>query len=396
MKGILKTQLIVWLFAAGYMSCTDVDVVDVYEQALNGPTSTVKVLINSEFKNGNSVTTRSTADDVNEGDTLLPIRNSFVVAYIESGGLDGFDDQDRSFSLVNIGTINLNTTQTTSRTMTVPVGNVNFLFYGNLGTSNWSGPSSLSQGSYITDISFNLTNGPRSIADSSPREYYQNPPALYYWSKTAEQKITDNPSTNQTIMLNTVHYGVGNLITVVKDATENEGKISLAGIFIGNQPKQVDWSFVPINYENNKAIIYDYNINQPGSPAAGYLPSEFPDPLTKYNINNYTLVFPTPVEQDVPISLVVKSTEDIQLNNGNLAPAGSEIHLPMVVIKAASATGTGYQIFKEDYKTIIRFTVNSLKNGDIVPQPLEEINITLDVLVDTVWKEGSIIDTDVI
>lgn len=387
MKREITQGLFTAICALTLLSCRDINVIDVYQRALDGPKTTVKLVISTEFKEVSSNKTRTTAGDLNEGATLKPIQNAVVAAYVETGKT-GFDVPDRSFNALNIGTIDLQNNKTTTRVMELPVGVVNFLFYGNASKGNWSGLASLNQGRGIADISFNLEDGFRSISNVSPRQYYQDPASLLYWSETTNQQIDPTGQTEQTINLTTVHYGVANLVTVVKDNTVDEGQITLAGVFIGNQPKSVDWSFTPIDYEQNKVAIYDNDINCPGTPAAPFLPSEYPNPLTPFNTNDYTLVFPTPEGQDIPISLGVTSTKDIELSNGITAVAGTLIHLPVVTIKSVSASATGYQVFKSDYKTIARFAITTLKNGDISSQPLITSKVTLDVTIDTEWQEG--------
>lgn len=368
-------------------SCTDVNIIDVYQQALAGPKTTVKVVINSDFKQNETPNTKSTAEDVNEGTTLLPIQNAIIAAYVETGS-SGFDPNDRSFNTLYIGTIDLENSITTTRTMELPVGEINFLFYGNGTKNNWSGLPSLNQGRNISEITFNLEDGIRSISNTYPLEYYQQPASLFYWSSTTGQEINPPESGEQTINLNTVRYGVANFLTVVKDGTSGEGKISLAGVFIGNQAKQVNWSFTPVDYPQNKVAIYDDRINCPGTTGSPYLPSEFPEVLTPNNVNDYTLVFPTLAGEDVPVSLVVTSTEDIVLNNGITAKAGSLIHLPPVTIKAAGASTTNNQVFRSGYKTIARLDIGTLKNGNIIPQPLVTSNVTLGIDIDINWEEG--------
>lgn len=393
MKRIIKQGFILLSVSTFYFACTDIDIIDVYQKAIDGPKATVKIMISTAFQEGDQ--TRSTADDLNEGTVLQPIENAIIAAYISDGTLT-VNPQDRSYNALEIGTIDLGPTRNTSRVMEVPVGTVSFLFYGNGTSANWSGPESMSQGKYITDVSFNLENGPHIVPNTSQSEYYQKPASLLYWSATPNQTIEENGTQEQIIDLTTVHYGVGNLVTVVKDATVDEGNISLIGVMIGNQPKKVSWNFTPINYNQNKVVIYDDEMNLSGSAASGYLPKQYPETLTPFTVNNYTLVFPTPSTQDVPVSLIVRSTSDIELSNGVTALAGTWIHLPVVTIKAASATETGLQVFKSDYKTITRFSINTLKNGDVVPQPLITANVRLDIVVNTSWKQGAMIDYEVL
>ena len=386
MNKILKQSVFPAIGIGILFSCTDVDIINVYQRALDGPKTTVKVVISTDFKNA-SPDTRSTAGDVNEGTNLLPIQNTVIASYIETG-TNGFDPNDRSFGSLPIGTIDLENTTTTTRVMELPVGEVNFLFYGNGTKNNWSGLPSMNQGRSISEITFNLEDGTRSIDNSYPLEYYQQPAALFYWSATTGQKINPPESGEQTIYLNTVHYGVANFLTVVKNGTKGEGDISLAGVFVGGQSKIVDWNFMPVDFPQNKVAIFDNQINCPGTPTSPYLPTEYPGTLTPNNVNDYTLVFPTLSGQDVPVSLVVTSTEDIVLNNGLTAKAGTLIHLPPITIKASTASANNNQVFRSGYKTIARLDIFTLKNGDIIPQPLVTSNVTLGIDIDTQWEES--------
>lgn len=393
MKRCIKQGIFLLGVSAIYFACTDIDIIDVYQKALNGPKATVKVMISSAFQGGGQ--TRSTAENVNEGITPLPIENAIIGAYVGDGTLV-LNPQDRSYNALEIGTIDLGPSRTTNRVMEVPVGTVSFLFYGNGAAGNWSGAPSMAQGKYITDISFNLENGPHIIPNTSQSEYYQKPASLLYWSATPNQTIEEETTEEQIIDLTTVHYGVGNLVTVVKDVTVDEGNISLVGVMIGDQPKKVAWNFTPIDYDLSKVAIYDDDMNLPGSPGSDYLSDQYPETLTADNVNDFTLVFPTPVGQDVPVSLIVRSTVDIKLSNGITALAGTRIHLPAVTIKSASASETGNQVFKSDYKTIARFSINTLKNGDVVPLPLVSSNVRLDIIVDTNWKQGAMLEYEVL
>lgn len=391
MNKINKRIVFSVLGIGSVFSCTDIDIIDVYQRAIDGPKTTVKVVVSTDFKQSKTTETRSTAGDVNEGTTLLPIQNAIIGAYVETG-TSGFDSDDRAFGSLPIGTIDLENTTTTTRTMELPVGEVNFLFYGNGTKNNWSGLPSMNQGRSIAEITFNLEDGLRTINNTYPLEYYQQPASLFYWSASTGETINPPEAGEQTITLNTVHYGVANLLTVVKDGTQNEGNLSLAGVFVGNQSKIVDWNFVPVDYPQNKVAVFDDQINSPGTPGSPYLPTEFPEVLTPNNVNDYTLVFPTLPGQDVPISLVVTSTEDIVLNNGLTAKAGTLIHLPPITIKASAASGNNNQVFRSGYKTVARMDIVTLKNGDIIPQPLVTSNVTLGIDVDIIWEEGWIFD----
>ena len=169
-------------------------------------------------------------------------------------------------------------------------------------------------------------------------------------------------STRSVAILDPIQYGVGRLDASVKleaatlydknGETYNvpAGGFTVTGILIGGQ-KQVNFDFTQNTAAVNEYTIFD-NItkSQSGTLSATTTAS---DP-------NYTLALETAA--DLPVNVAVEL-----LNNGaafegadGIVPTGSKFYL---VAQLTPSSGTNYnsttmnQVFKQDYKTIVTFTI---------------------------------------
>ena len=217
---------------------------------------------------------------------------------------------------------------------------------------------------------------------------YVYPASLYYYcnsgiktSNTSQQSAyngTDNwatisgnytdgtavsTSTRSVAILDPIQYGVGRLDATVKlDAmtlydkngetyTVPAGGFTVTGILIGGQ-KQVGYNFKPTD-DTSVFTIYD-NITKSQSPTT----------LSATNTasaTNYTLALETGTD---PVKVAVEL-----LNNGaafegadGIVPKGGKFYL---IAELAPSNGIGYspgtmdQVFKQDYKTIVTFTIKT-------------------------------------
>lgn len=217
---------------------------------------------------------------------------------------------------------------------------------------------------------------------------YVYPASLYYYcnsgiktSNTSQQsayngtdnwatisgQYTDGPavstSTRSVAILDPIQYGVGRLDATVKlDAmtlydkngetyTVPAGGFTVTGILIGGQ-KQVGYNFKPTD-DTSVFTIYD-NITKSQSPTT----------LSATNTasaTNYTLALETGTD---PVKVAVEL-----LNNGNafegadgIVPKGGKFYL---IAELTPSSGTNYdsetmnQVFKQDYKTIVTFTIKT-------------------------------------
>lgn len=215
---------------------------------------------------------------------------------------------------------------------------------------------------------------------------YVYPASLYYYcnsgiktSNTSQQSAyngTDNwatisgnytdgtavsTSTRSVAILDPIQYGVGRLDATVKlDAmtlydkngetyTVPAGGFTVTGILIGGQ-KQVGYNFKPTD-DTSVFTIYD-NITKSQSPTT----------LSATNTasaTNYTLALETGTD---PVKVAVEL-----LNNGaafegadGIVPKGGKFYL---IAELTPSSGTNYnsetmnQVFKQDYKTIVTFTI---------------------------------------
>ena len=170
-------------------------------------------------------------------------------------------------------------------------------------------------------------------------------------------------STRSVAILDPIQYGVGRLDATVKlDAmtlydkngetyTVPAGGFTVTGILIGGQ-KQVGYNFKPTD-DTSVFTIYD-NITKSQSPTT----------LSATNTasaTNYTLALETGTD---PVKVAVEL-----LNNGNafegadgIVPKGGKFYL---IAELTPSSGTNYdsetmnQVFKQDYKTIVTFTIKT-------------------------------------
>ncbi len=257
---------------------------------------------------------------------------------------------------------------------------------------------------------------------------YVYPASLYYYcnsgiktSNTSQQSLNNGTntwtqiignaaftgtsvetSTRSVAILDPIQYGVGRLDATVKlDAmtlydkngdtyTVPAGGFPVTGILIGGQ-KQVGFDFKPIG-------AFEYTIFDNITKSNGDLSA-----TTTASATNYTLA----LETGVGVDQVVKVAVEL-LNNGNafegadgIVPKGGKFYLVAQLTPdptLANVSGTLNQVFKQDHKTIVTFTIkqgsstpgNNVGLGaahNLIPD-FRTPQLELGLSVDMTWESG--------
>lgn len=259
--------------------------------------------------------------------------------------------------------------------------------------------------------------------DVSSLDSYVYPAALCYYDnsnvKTADTEVnmeansewsaivggmqgTSVTATTRSIAIESpINYGVGRLTTQVKfgnprvpDYKDNDSNNSLVtipndgfkitGILIGGQG-EVDWKYVPT--AEGKKTIYDKTmVDEMCAKCA----SDFSNAKA-----NYTLAFETLPNVDVNVAIeMVNGDADFYGVNGVVIPAGSKFYL-VGTLDADVATETDEKIFKQDFETIAKFNITSLKNAYNGLPDLRTPSLQLGMSVDLKWQKGHSFDVTI-
>ena len=183
----------------------------------------------------------------------------------------------------------------------------------------------------------------------------------------------------------------GNVIQVPKtDAEGNpivlstEDKVSetvpvsllkLTGILVGDQ-KKVDWQALPVE-DADALVIYDTDL----------IKTTFG---TAFDKASQTLVLETAKEAvNVALEFENGSTVDFTGVNGCIIPAGTKFYLIGQLEKDEGTKNGATEIFQQDFKTIAKFTINTLENNayNTVPD-LRTPELEFGLSVDLEWQKG--------
>ena len=215
-------------------------------------------------------------------------------------------------------------------------------------------------------------------------------------------QVTSVTSTTRSIAINDViNYGVGRLdLSVIfktqrvpdyKDNGTNNSLVtiptegfSITGVLIGGQG-EVGWNYVPTT--TGAKTIYDKT-----------MPTEM---CAKYAVDfsgatkNYTLVFETRPNTDVNVAIEFKNGDaDFYGVDGQVIPAYGKFYL-VGQLTASEASETGNKVFKQDYNTVAKFTVTTLKNAYNVLPDLRTPELKLGMSVDLKWSTGHSFEVEI-
>lgn len=168
--------------------------------------------------------------------------------------------------------------------------------------------------------------------------------------------------------------------TVEEKATVKPAELALNGILVGDQ-KNVDWQFKPV--DTDPVVIYDTDL----------IATEFG---TVFSIASQTLVLETSADKkQVNVALEFINNSEVPINGiDGIVPVGAKFYLVGVLNLdpknwTEETTGDKPLIFQQDYKTIAKFTVNSLENTayNTIPD-LRAPELEFGLSVDLEWQKG--------
>lgn len=188
----------------------------------------------------------------------------------------------------------------------------------------------------------------------------------------------------------------GDDIKIGTDATD-DGTFKLTGILIGGQ-KNVDWQFQPTTATGASIYtIYDKDI--PSASDANVLS------LTSSDATNYTLALENGTDP-VYVALEFENNAKDFMGKDGLIAKGTKFYLVAQLNPAngtSPSSGTLTQVFKQDYRTIVNFTIKQNvdpQSGDPTVYPdglgaaynvipdLRTPKMELGLSVDLTWQPG--------
>lgn len=242
-------------------------------------------------------------------------------------------------------------------------------------------------------------NSAINIADASKKAEYE---AAQDWptvlTKYDEQKSAVKLNTKSIAIYDPIQYAVARLdMTVTAAATkladsktpaENPSDddmvvlpaagFPVTAVLVGGQ-KAVDFQFMPTG--DKEYTIYDNTLNGVNA-------------LTSPSGTNYTLVLETAqnAKVNVAIELTNNTGKDFFGIEGKRIPAGCKFYLvgeldPKNGVAPAGGTKLG-QVFKQDYFTVVNFTIKDLKKAYNVIPDLKAPKLELGLSVDLTWQQG--------
>ena len=155
----------------------------------------------------------------------------------------------------------------------------------------------------------------------------------------------------------------------------------VTAVLVGGQ-KAVDFEFKPVTTADAaEYTIYDNTLNGVNA-------------LTSPSGTNYTLVLETAqnAKVNVAIELTNNTGKDFFGIEGKRIPAGCKFYLvgeldPKNGVAPAGGTKLG-QVFKQDYFTVVNFTIKDLKKAYNVIPDLKAPKLELGLSVDLTWQQG--------
>lgn len=245
-------------------------------------------------------------------------------------------------------------------------------------------------------------NSAINIADASKKAEYE---AAQDWptvlTKYDEQKSAVKLNTKSIAIYDPIQYAVARLdMTVTAAATKladsktpaenatDDDKVVLpaagfpvTAVLIGGQ-KAVDFEFKPVTTADAaEYTIYDNTLNGVNA-------------LTSPSGTNCTLVLETAqnAKVNVAIELTNNTGKDFFGIEGKRIPAGCKFYLvgeldPKNGVAPDGGTKLG-QVFKQDYFTVVNFTIKDLKKAYNVIPDLKAPKLELGLSVDLTWQQG--------
>lgn len=280
---------------------------------------------------------------------------------------------------------------------------------------------------YTTSITL---DGPINVP---ARDNYVLPAQLYYRSNTPigvnDATVFDTPSnytgkpwntvftenygtagsvaatTRSVVLQKELQYAVADMATQVKVSTATikdskgnivsipAGGLKVTGILVGGQ-KNVDFKFQPNG--STAYTLYDNTIQDNDGHDCMAMVS-----ATTYSNPNHTLVLETEAAASVRVAVEFQNTgSDFYGYQKQLIPAGGKFYLIAELNPAATgATAPGEyptlnQVFKQDFTTVVKLNITSLKNAYNVIPDLRAPQLEFGMSVDLKWQTGMNFEVD--
>lgn len=176
--------------------------------------------------------------------------------------------------------------------------------------------------------------------------------------------------------------------TVEEKATVKPAELALNGILVGDQ-KNVDWQFKPV-VDADPVVIYDTDL----------IAKTFG---TAFSVASQTLVLETSADKkQVNVALEFINNSEVPIKGiDGIVPVGSKFYLIGQLSLdpknwTEETTGEKDLIFQQDYKTIAKFTINSLENTayNTIPD-LRAPELEFGLSVDLEWQKGYTFEIEV-
>ena len=230
------------------------------------------------------------------------------------------------------------------------------------------------------------------------------------WKNILEQyennNATVNASTRSIALIDTIQYAVARFDVQVKTAdgttlqdnnpveglrTVNipTGGYPLKAVLVGGQ-KNVGFDFTPTTYGGTSPEDVIYDTVMTAAIAAQPAPSA-------YSAANSTLVLETPADDthngsDVYVALEFLNTgDDFYGIDHQMIPAGARFYM-IGKLAASAATETDKKVFKQDYTTTARFSINNLTKAYNTIPDLKAKQLEIGMSVDLYWTAGHTYD----
>ena len=250
------------------------------------------------------------------------------------------------------------------------------------------------------------------LAANNTYEKEKFPTSLSDWKKASwsEWGTKVEATTKMVAMKNPVNYGVGLMKTTIKFASPQvpsaDGQVKvlvgdgfeISGIFVGGQPKSLDWNFMPKGQTSDWTdVIYDKEINGLKATVKGSDP-------------NYTLVLPNTISGTLDGQQVVNIVVELVNESGypfkgkeGVVPAGHKFYLvaeldPQKIPndKQGAVTlpdGTlARSVFMKDCETQVNLKISSLENAYMTIPDLRSTELAFGMAVDLSWTPGLVFE----
>jgi len=292
----------------------------------------------------------------------------------------------------------------------IPVGAISVAYasgaFGNNAAYAYGGLAPANIGMYVYPASlwYFANTQIKTSSSSKSAEYVANTTWKAVLETYENNEATVNSSTRSIALIDTIQYAVARLdvqvktadgttlidnnpVTTLNSVTIPAGGYPMKAVLVGNQ-QNVGFDFTPATYAGSNTgtyVIYDTVM----TAAIAAQPS-----ASAYSAANSTLVLETPAGtgNDVFVALeFVNTGDDFYGVDHQMIPAGARFYM-VGKLEAAAATETESKVFKQDYTTTARFSINNLKKAYNTIPDLKAPQLEIGMSVDLYWTAGHTYD----